>query len=108
MPAVLKWSAGIAGSIVVLVLVAYLAGLRVFVIQPIGALPDGAVAVVYGMPGLNLIDSPDAFCMRKQGGVNLLCRAAIVGAVGKNTEILFKMPYSDFLYALTGAPEVAR
>jgi len=60
--------------VIVLTAVVWLAGVRLFVVQPIGALPDGATVVVAGMHRLNLIDSPDAVCMRLQGGVSLLCR----------------------------------
>lgn len=89
-------------------LLAYLAGVRVFVIQPIGAIPDGVTAVVIGSPGLRFIDSPDAFCMREQGYVNLICRGAAAGRVAQNGAILLRLPYSSFLYGLTGAPDLDR
>lgn len=95
-------------GLVLAVAVAYAAGVRIFVIQPIGAIPKGITAVVTGSPGLRFLDSPDAFCMREQGYVNLLCRGMIAGRVVKNGRILLRLPYSDFLYGLTGAPDVDR
>ncbi|GAB5428057.1 MAG: hypothetical protein Devi2KO_15160 [Devosia indica] len=89
-------------------LVAYFAGVRVFVIQPIGAVPKGVTAIVTGSPGLRFIDSPDAFCMREQGYVNLLCRGMIADRVAQNGSIILRLPYNDALYALSGAPALDR
>ncbi len=47
-----------------MVLGAWLAGLRISVIQPIGAIPNGVTAVVVGVRGISFIDSPDAVCAR--------------------------------------------
>lgn len=85
-------------------LVAYLVGVRVFVVQPIGAVPDGVTVVVMGLPGLRFIDSPDAFCQREMGYVNLLCRGMVAGKVAEESDILLRLPYSSLLYALSGAP----
>ena len=54
---------------------------------------------------LDFIDSADAFCERKQGGVNLLCRGAVIAGVAKNSTVLVRLPYMSGLYWLTGAPE---
>ncbi|WP_173089027.1 hypothetical protein [Devosia sp. 1635] len=95
------------GAVVLLVpLIAYFAGVRVFVIQPIGALPDGVTAVVHGLPGLRAIDSPDAICQRNQGGVNLLCRGITAGTVARDGTILMRLPYMPFLKTLSGAPDL--
>lgn len=48
--------------------------LTIFVIQPIGALPEGRTLVISRLNTLNFIDSADAWCDRKLGGVSLLCR----------------------------------
>jgi hypothetical protein len=45
----------------------WIAGVRVVVIQPTGAIPKGVTAVVVGLPSLHIVDSPDAFCQRTQG-----------------------------------------
>ncbi|MCT6870628.1 MAG: hypothetical protein M3Z70_02150 [Bartonella sp.] len=86
---------------------AYLSGVRVFVIQPIGAVPEGATVVISGVKKLNAIDSPDAVCDR-YGTVNLICRAAVLANVADNGKILLRLPYSPFLYHLSGAPETTR
>ena len=44
---------------------AYLSGVRVFVIQPIGAVPEGATVIISGVEKLNAIDSPDRECEEK-------------------------------------------
>lgn len=86
---------------------AYLSGVRVFVIQPIGAVPEGATVIISGVEKLNAIDSADAVCDR-YGTVNLICRAAVLGNVADNGKILLRLPYSQFLYHLSGAPEATR
>lgn len=101
----LTWT---AIGVLLLVIVAYVAGVRIFVIQPIGAIPDGITAIVHGVPGLNPIDSPDAFCHRKTGSVTLLCRGMTAGKVAQEATILMRLPYMPFLMALSGAPETER
>lgn len=95
-------------AILLLLLIAYVAGLRIFVIQPIGALPDGITVIVAGVPGLRPIDSPDAFCEREQGYVNLLCRGMVAGRVARDGNILVRLPYMPLLMSLSGAPEIDR
>ena len=84
-----------------LVLAVWLGGVRVVVIQPIGALPDGVTAVVAGLPGARLIDSPDSMCLRSTGEVTLICRGVMAGGIAGETAILLRLPYSRFLYNLT-------
>ena len=86
---------------------AYLSGVRVFVIQPIGAVPDGTMVIISGVEKLDAIDSPDAVCNR-YGTVNLICRAAVLANVADNGKILLRLPYCHFLYHLSGAPETTR
>jgi hypothetical protein len=85
---------------------AWAAGVRIVVVQPIGAIPDGITVLVTGLPGLNLIDSPDAICQRKQGGVSLLCRGVTAGAIAKNGHIIARLPYSSVLFRMSGAPQL--
>lgn len=102
----LKWVFR-GGLLILVVLVgAYFVGIRIFVIPPIGALPEGGTAVVVGVSGLNFVDSPDAFCMRNNGYVNLFCRAGVMGGVGEHGTILLRLPYSRTLLRLSGAPEI--
>jgi len=80
--------------------------MRVFVVQPIGAIPKGVTVIVYGVEGLRFIDSPDAFCQRKSGGVSLFCRGTTAGKVVREGTILLRLPFSRTLYTLSGAPEL--
>jgi hypothetical protein len=81
---------------------AWLAGVRIFVVPPIGAIPDGATVLVSGAPGLHIVDSADAVCTRTTGNVTILCRAIGLGVIAK-TSILLRLPYSSSLDALAMA-----
>jgi len=72
-----------------------------FVIQPIGAIPEGKTLLIKRVGKLNFIDSADAICDRTQGGVSLLCRGIILGKIGKESEIYLRLPYSKFLYSIS-------
>lgn len=85
----------------------WIAGVRVIVIQPIGALPEGVTAVVAGIRGPNLIDSPDAICNRTMGGVSLMCRGMAAARISQEGVILLRLPYSETLFRMTGAPYLA-
>lgn len=87
-----------------LVALVKLVGLSIIVIQPLGVLPDGVTVVVVGIKNTNFIDSPDAICARNEGGVSLLCRAREGAAVADHGTILLRLPYSEMLFRLTGAP----
>ena len=75
--------------------------ITIFVIQPIGAIPEGKTLVILQNQNTKFIDSADSFCQRNQGGVNLICRAAIIGAVGEKSTILMRLPYSEILYKVS-------
>lgn len=92
-----------AGLIVVILgLGIWLGGVRIFVIQPIGAIPKGVTAVVVGIRGLNFVDSPDAVCARL-GQRNLFCRGSAAARVANEGKIILRLPYSETLYRMTGA-----
>ena len=58
---------------------------------------------------MNFIDSADAVCDRKLGGVSLLCRAAVLGRVTKESSIILRLPYSETLYSIsTGGKSYSR
>ncbi|ANK73602.1 hypothetical protein FA04_13825 [Ensifer adhaerens] len=99
----IRWLAALAVALAV-ILTVWVGGVRIFVIQPIGAIPEGVTAIVVNIRGLNLIDSPDAFCAR-QGQPNLLCRGMTAAKVANEGKIILRLPYSQTLYSLTGAPE---
>lgn len=95
-----RYIAGIVG-VLVLAVVAY-TQLCLFVVQPIGALPEGKTVILWRRSvKLGFLDSADAFCQREQGGVSLLCRLGVLGAVIEHNPIILRMPYSETLYLLT-------
>ncbi len=57
--------------------------LTLFVVQPIGAVPDGVTLVIWRREKTNFIDSADAFCERQVGGVTMLCRGATLAAIAR-------------------------
>lgn len=75
--------------------------LTIFVIPPIGALPEGRTVIITRLNKTNFIDSPDAMCERMQGGVSLLCRGLTMGAVVEKSTILARLPYSAWLYSVS-------
>ena len=73
----------------------------IFVIQPIGAIPDG-VTIVYWRSGLNLpfVASADGLLEASGEGVSLLGRGILLGDLAdpiKKREI-FRIGYSETLY----------
>lgn len=89
----------IGAATVILLLVS--TQLTIFVIQPVGALPEGRTLVITRLTKGTFVDSPDAMCERIQDGVSLLCRMMAVGAVAKNATILARLPYSEWLYLVS-------
>lgn len=81
----------------------------IFVIQPIGAIPQGATLVVPRTGKLEFIDSADALCDRSEGGVSLLCRLAMLSAAVDKDKIYARFSYSDWLYSYsTGGKKFGR
>ena len=75
--------------------------LTLFVVPPIGAVPEGRTIVMLRLSNMKFVDSADAVCERIQDGVSLLCRAAVLGAIGENATILARLPYSSILYSVS-------
>lgn len=75
--------------------------LTIFVVPPIGALPEGKTIVMTRLNKTEFIDSPDAMCERIQGGVSLLCRGISMAAVVSNATIIARLPYSSWLYSIS-------
>jgi predicted Zn finger-like uncharacterized protein len=73
----------------------------IFVIQPIGALPEGRTLLITRLKNFQFIDSADAMCARAEGGVSLLCRGIILGAVANNSKVYARFPYSEWLYLIS-------
>jgi ABC-type multidrug transport system permease subunit len=83
-----------------------------FVIQPIGAVPDG-VTIMYFRIGLNVsfISSPDGILIDKNQDVSLLARMMIMGKFGEivNERKIGRLPYSQTMYLIsTGGKEFDR
>ncbi len=92
-------------QLAVILLIAALTLFRVFcgifVIQPIGAIPEGAT-IVYWRSGLNLpfIASADGLLEEKGSGVSLLGRAAVIAGLAdtlKQRKIV-RVDYSETIY----------
>jgi hypothetical protein len=92
-----------SGTVIVLLIIlatclVFYTQFTIFVIQPIGALPEGKTLIISRLNKTEFIDSADAMCERLQGGVNLLCRGAMMGAVAEKATIYARLPYSEWLY----------
>lgn len=66
-------------------------------VQPIGALPEGATAIVWRQSPEPFFNSPDALCLERMGGVSLMCRAMAAGQAPKD-RILLRLPYWRWAY----------
>ena len=83
--------------------------LTFFVVQPIGAVPEGRTLLIWRLNTMRFIDSADAWCERQQGGVSLLCRALVLGKVAESDAIVARLPYSETLYSIsTGGRSYSR
>jgi hypothetical protein len=72
-----------------------------FVVQPIGAVPEGRTLIISRLTNVNFIDSADGICERQMGGVSLLCRGMVIGKVGSTATIYARLPYSETLYGIS-------
>jgi hypothetical protein len=105
----MKKNQTIALVIVAVLAVTIYTQITIFVVPPIGALPEGKTVIITRLNKTEFIDSPDGMCERIQGGVSLLCRGVIMGAVIEKSTILLRLPYSSWLYSIsTGGKEYDR
>jgi len=77
----------------------------IFIVAPIGAIPEGKTLIISRLNNMEFIDSADAMCKREQGGVSLLCRIGMLAAVAKNATIYLRLPYSEWLYLISTGGE---
>jgi hypothetical protein len=75
--------------------------ITIFVVSPIGAVPEGKTIIISRLNKTNFIDSADAMCLRIQDGVSLLCRAMVMGSVLDKSEIYLRLPYMKWLYLIS-------
>lgn len=79
-----------------------------YTVQPIGALPDGATAIVWRESGEPFFNSADALCLERMGGVSLLCRGMAMRQAPTD-RIILRLPYIHFAYTMsTGGKEFGR
>ena len=101
----LKWSrkkiGAVGGAITLLFIGLVYTQCTIFVIPPIGAIPEGRTVIISRLNTLKFIDSADAMCEREQGGVSLLCRGILMAGVVKNATIYIRLPYSETLYLIS-------
>lgn len=75
-----------------------------FVVQPIGALPNGVtVWYVRLHTEMPFIESPDGIMLKRQGEVNLLGRAIVLGKMFEllGNKTICKLPYQKWLYLIS-------
>lgn len=85
------------------------ANITVFVLQPIGAVPEGATFLIPRESGLRFVDSADALCERRMGGVSLLCRMSMITNTVDPDNIYMRLPYQEWLYSYsTGGKKYER
>ncbi len=94
-----RWLLGILVTSVLAI--AVYTQLTIFVVPPMGAMPEGRTVIILRLNKTEFIDSPDAMCERVEGGVSLLCRAMAIGAVGNNMTVIARLPYSQTLYLIS-------
>jgi hypothetical protein len=85
----------------VLILFILYSTVTIFVIPPIGAIPEGKTLVISRLNKTNFIDSADAMCERISGGVSLLCRGMAIGTVLEKSTIYLRLPYMHSLYLIS-------
>ena len=91
-------------SIVVLVVVVGIALTGFFVVQPIGALPDGITLWYFRAgTGLSFFESPDGLSLERTGSVSLMNRMTAFSMVIDRIEsrIIARLPYQEWIYLRT-------
>jgi len=92
--------------IAILLIIFVYCSFGLFVVQPIGAVPDG-VTVLYWRLGTNLpfISSADGLLDKDGGGVCLLGRGIMLGGIinklSSSHRIIVRLPYSSTLYLIS-------
>ena len=72
--------------------------ITIFTVQPIGSVPDGVTIVMWKKGDMRFFESADGICMQKMGGVNLLCRAKVIGDSVDRNNIILRLPSSEYAY----------
>ena len=88
------------GVTAILLVIAY-TQFTIFVVPPMGAVPEGRTLIISRLNKTEFIDSADAMCERIQGGVSLMCRGFVLAAVAGKSTIYLRLPYSKQLYLIS-------
>ena len=94
-----------------ILLLIFLAKPGIFVIQPIGAIPEGITIVYHSRnPAMSFISSPDGMCLQNNLAVTLLCRVIALNAASELSDrIVLRLPYNHWAYLIsTGGREFGR
>ncbi|MDH4993299.1 hypothetical protein QEZ48_21040 [Aquamicrobium lusatiense] len=78
-------------------------GIRVVVVPPVPAAPEGRTLIVRDLHEFRLVDSAQAYCARTSSRTDATCEAATVMAIARKAKVMIRLPYMSPLYALTGA-----
>lgn len=87
----------ILGTLLLLMAVSYL-NMGLYSIPPIGAVPEGATFLLWRAGDQPFFDSPDGACLRRMGGVSLLCRGLAMSQRDIAGNRLMRLPYFDSAY----------
>lgn len=98
------WIAGLVVTAALVVIV--YTQITLLVVPPNGRIPDGIIAVTLRPSAMNFVDSPDGVCQRRIAAEmsemeNKLCPFSVVLAVTNYDHILFRVPYSEWLYLIS-------
>lgn len=96
-----RWRLIIGLGLLAIIVVLVYTQFTIFVVQPIGAVPEGRTLIMRRTGKLKFIDSADSVCEREMGGVSLLCRGVVMGSVAGGDRILARLPYSETLYSIS-------
>jgi hypothetical protein len=95
-------------GLLILLGIGFYAKLGFYSIQPIGAVPDGATAIVWREDGEPFFNSADGLCLERVGEVSLMCRAMAAGQAPTD-RIVMRLPYQRWAYLQsTGGKEFDR
>lgn len=91
----------VTAAVLIVVSIIFYTQFTLFVVPPIGAVPEGKTILISRLNITNFVDSSDAMCERTMGGVSLLCRGMFLGGVIEKSKIHARLPYSRTLYLIS-------
>lgn len=90
-------------TVILIGIIAFFVRPGVFTIQPIGSIPDGVTLIYHSRgPDMPFFASPDGLCLKIQGSVSLLCRAAALASANDLVDrVILRLPYIHSAYLLS-------